>query len=165
MKRLLLLTACVSVLAGCVPHFKEMDSYNTQFQDTYSQEDSVKPLPNTGDPYSFGGIAEGSGGLMARQSYATDNQAPDFRDATETGKMGEIANDRTPTPDPRPGPALPGTQGGSAGTTIDLGAARNTFKGFNGVVDSEPAKTQPSGPSTQKPAAGKSAAGAKPAGH
>jgi hypothetical protein len=107
MRKVLLLTVCVSV-AGCVPHFKEMDSYNGQFRDSYSPGGETTTTPNTGDPYTFSGIAEGSGGLMARQSYATDNQATDIRD--DTAKIGEIANDRTPTADSRPGPEMPGTQ-------------------------------------------------------
>jgi hypothetical protein len=108
-KKLLILLGCVC-LGGCVPHFKEMDSYHTSFHDTYSHPDSVTPPPEKGDPYAFGGIAEGSGGTMARQSYATDNDTPDFRDATGTGTMGEISKDRTHTPGGYPGETgtLPG---------------------------------------------------------
>lgn len=104
MKRLVILLGCLS-LAGCVPHFKDLDSYNTLFR---NQETTP---PDKGDPYAFGGIAGATGGLVARQSYATDNNAPDPRDATETGKLGEIANTRTQVPGSLPGEtgALPGT--------------------------------------------------------
>lgn len=98
-KRLLILCACAG-LAGCLPHFKEADSYGTMFRG-----DEVKQMPEKGDPYTFGGIAEGSGGTMARQSYATDSKAADFRDATSTGKMGEIAKERMQSPGALPGAA------------------------------------------------------------
>src|SRR4051812_33056935 len=91
-KRILILAGCLC-MAGCVPHFKDMDSYNIMFRDA-----DEKPH-GTGDPYTFGGIAEGSGGLIARQSHATDDKAPDPRDDTPVGKMGEIDKDRTPTAD------------------------------------------------------------------
>ena len=109
-KKLLILLGCVG-LAGCVPHFKEMDSYHTAFRDTYTHPESMSAVPDKGDPYTFGGIAEGSGGTMARQSYATDNQSADFRDANATGKLGEISKDRTQTPGGYPGEigTLPGT--------------------------------------------------------
>src|SRR5690348_2638646 len=115
-KRLLFLATCATVMAGCVPHFKDLDSYNTMFRN-----DEVTG-PGKGDPYAFGGIAEGSGGQMARQSYATDNSAPDIRDATDDGKLGEISRDRTHTTDPRPGPALPGTAGNHDQVIIEIPA-------------------------------------------
>lgn len=95
-KKLLILLACAG-MAGCMPHFKDWDSYQTLFRNGETTP------PERGDPYTFGGIAGGSGGKFARQSYATDNNAPDFRDATDSGKLGEIGTDRTPTPD---GPVL-----------------------------------------------------------
>ena len=113
-KKLLALLACVC-LTGCMPHFKDMDSYNTLFRN-----DEVTPS-GKGDPYTFGGIAEGSGGAMARQSYATDNHPPDFRDATANGRLGEIARDRTPTPG-----GLPGVTGKLPGA----GSASPTYPGF-----------------------------------
>jgi len=109
-RNLTLAIGCLS-LAGCMPHFKEVDSYNTNFADSFSNPAGIKDMPNTGDPYTFGGVAEGSGGQNARQSYATDNDAHDFRDATATGVMGEISKDRTPTPDQTNG-TLPGADSG-----------------------------------------------------
>jgi hypothetical protein len=96
-KKLLVLLAVVG-LAGCTPpHFKEMDSYGSLFR-----HGEAEPT-GKGDPYTFGGIGEGSGGLMPRQTYADDSKTADFRDATETGKLGQIDKERTPTPDVRQG--------------------------------------------------------------
>jgi hypothetical protein len=98
-KKALILVCCLG-MAGCTPpHFKDLDSYHTEFRDSYTYPESVNPMPQKGDPYTFGGVGEGSGGTMARQSFATDTTSPDFRDATDTGKLGEIAKDRTQTPD------------------------------------------------------------------
>ena len=127
--------ACLT-LVGCMPHFKETDSYGTNFEDSYSNPESMKPMPNAGDPYTFGGIAEGSGGQMARQSYATDSDSPDFRDATATGVMGEIAKDRTTTEDPS-GQGLPGTAPNMTGSMAGNAAAAKAGGSFapNGTND------------------------------
>lgn len=89
-KRILILAGCLC-MAGCMPHFKDMDSYHIMFRDKDEK-------PNgKGDPYTFGGIGEGSGGLMPRQTYATDSKEVDARD--DTTSLGEIDKDRTSTPD------------------------------------------------------------------
>jgi hypothetical protein len=99
-KKLLVLLAVIG-LAGCTPpHFKDMDSYNAMFRE------GEAPPTGKGDPYTFGGIGEGSGGLMPRQTYADDSKTTDFRDATETGKLGQIDKDRTPTDDVKEGGAV-----------------------------------------------------------
>ena len=112
MKRLLILLACAGI-TGCMPHFKEADSYGTLFRN-----DEVTP-PGKGDPYTFGGIAEGSGGTRARQSYATDNDSADPRD--DTARIGEIANERGETPGAYPGETgkLPGTGAGQRTNSSD----------------------------------------------
>ena len=96
MVKKLLVLAGLACLAGCTPpHFKDVDSYGAMFRE------GEAPPTGKGDPYTFGGIGEGSGGLMPRQTYADDSQTSDFRDATETGKMGQIDKDRTETADVR----------------------------------------------------------------
>jgi hypothetical protein len=91
LKRILILVSCAA-LAGCgLPHFKYKDSQGTLLRDE-------KPI-GTGDPYTFAGIAEGSGGQITRTSHPTDTNSPDMRDTTEVGKIGKIDEPRTRTPD------------------------------------------------------------------
>jgi len=154
MKRFLILLP-FALLAGCVPHFKDVDSYNTMFRKT-------EP-PGNGDPFTYGGIAEGSGGTIDRTSYATDNQTPDPRDATGTGKLGEIARDRTQTPGALPGETgtLPGANRGPNPTSrlypgfedLPVGTP-NTSTSYKGLK--EPGESKQSNPSntpspSQKP--------------
>ncbi|HVT13206.1 MAG TPA: hypothetical protein VHE55_13155 [Fimbriimonadaceae bacterium] len=108
----ILALACVG-MAGCMPHFKELDSYNTNFRN-----DEIQSMPGKGDPYTFGGIAEGSGGTYARQSYATDNPTMDARD--DTASLGEIAKNRTSTPGGLPGET--GTLPGAGPAVVLLGS-------------------------------------------
>jgi hypothetical protein len=90
-KRLPILLMCL-IAAGCMPHFKSNDSYNTMFRE---------PEPaQYADPYTFGGIGEGSGGTIARQTYPTDTVTPDPRDVTAEGKIGYSGEKRMRTPDP-----------------------------------------------------------------
>ena len=85
-------TGLCAALAGCgLPHFKYKDSQGTLLRDE-------KPV-GTGDPYTFAGIAEGSGGQITRTSHPTDTDSPDMRDTTEVGKIGKIDEPRTRTPD------------------------------------------------------------------
>lgn len=124
-KKILILASCL-LMAGCIPHFKEADSYGDLFRN-----DEIKQMPQTGDPYTYGGIAEGSGGTMARQTYATDNPSADFRDATETGRLGKIDSQRTTTPGNLPGTVgiLPGTGPAVATSTIDTGVTARVGQG------------------------------------
>ncbi len=80
LRKLLTLAACVAV-AGCY-HPKGLDSYNTMFRETQATQ--------TGDPYTFGGIGEASGGITPKQSSATDNKSADPREDTLTGRLGMI---------------------------------------------------------------------------
>ncbi len=76
--KLLVLPLIAICLSGCyLP--RSIDSYNSTFR-------PGPPEPNRADPYSFGGIADGSGGTMTRTSYSTDSKSPDPRSATETGR-------------------------------------------------------------------------------
>lgn len=106
MKKLILL-ALGLVAAGCNPYFKDVASYNTMFRN-----DEVTGSVHYGDPYMFGGMGEATGGLMPRQSEATDTATPDPRSATAHDQLGEIGEPRTPTEGDLPGagPALPGAR-------------------------------------------------------
>lgn len=90
-KRLPILLVCVAAV-GCMPHFKSSDSYNAMFREPVPAQET--------DPYTFGGIAEGSGGTIARQTYPTDTQGPDPRAVSATGDAGYTGENRTRTPDP-----------------------------------------------------------------
>ena len=90
-KRLSILLVCVAA-AGCMPHFKSGDSYGAMFREPTPAQES--------DPYTFGGIGEGSGGTIARQTYPSDTKGPDPRDVSATGDMGYTGNQHNRTPDP-----------------------------------------------------------------
>ncbi|HTQ09436.1 MAG TPA: hypothetical protein VMI31_05135 [Fimbriimonadaceae bacterium] len=146
MKRLFILLPIV-LAAGCMPHFKDVDSYDSMFQTTVP--------PEKGDPFTFDGIAEGSGGTIARASYPTDNSTPDPLDATESGRLGELAKDRTPTPGDLPGEAgnLPG-----AGPTYpgfgDLPVTHATSTTEPAVINSGSQSAGAAMPSTKQPTPG-----------
>jgi hypothetical protein len=89
--KLLILALLALPLTGCYYMPRSLDSYHSTFR-------PVAPEPNRADPYSFGGISEGSGGTQTRTSYATDSKSTDPRSATETGKKAMFDDDRVPQP-------------------------------------------------------------------
>jgi hypothetical protein len=124
-KKVLILAGLVC-LAGCTPpHFKEMDSYGAMFR-----EGEAAPT-GEGDPYTFGGMGEGSGGLLPKQTSADDSGAPDPRDDTKTGRLGQFDKDRTETPDVKAG-------GETYTTIIDAGQRVSAIIGFEDVPTDYP---------------------------
>lgn len=85
------------ISSGCY-HPRSIDSYNSTFRQ------SPNP-PGKGDPYGYGGIADGSGGTQTRTSYATDSESSDPLARTNSGAAGRIEEPRlrtTPSPSPTP---------------------------------------------------------------
>jgi hypothetical protein len=72
---------CAVALTGC--RVKSLES----FQSAVTESPAT---PGKGDPYAYGGIAEGSGGLQPRSSYASDDRSSDPLGRTETGKAGRL---------------------------------------------------------------------------
>ncbi len=86
----LLLLALAVLVVGCAPRIKSLESYNSNR--------TPNPSPTWGgDPHAFNGIGEGSGGVKARTSTATDTASYDFRKAPKTQTKGwRIGDDQNP---------------------------------------------------------------------
>jgi hypothetical protein len=87
----LLLALLALPLVGCIYKPRSWDSYHSTFYPNPQE-------PNRADPYTFGGIAEGSGGTITRTSYATDTKSPDPRSHTVTGKSAMFDDERVSGP-------------------------------------------------------------------
>jgi hypothetical protein len=116
--RLLVVAAVGTALAGC--RIKSVESFE-------SAVNPSPPSPGKGDPYTYGGVAEGTGGLSTKTSYATDTNTPDPLSATETGKAGRIDQPRVQLPS---APASPSTikLNASSGAPAKASAAASTSR-------------------------------------
>jgi hypothetical protein len=106
--RWLVLGLAAMSLVGC--RVKSVESF----------ESAVKQSPNSpggGDPYTYGGMAEGTGGLSTKTSYPTDNKSDDPLAVTASGKAGRIDQPRLPVSGGAPGGPVDKTQ-----TTLGEGA-------------------------------------------
>lgn len=92
-KKILILLGC-ACLAGCMPHIKAQDSYGMMFHEA--------PNKNAvGDPYTFGGIGESTGGLVPTTDWG-DVPRVNVREEAATGTLhhtgGETATDKVASP-------------------------------------------------------------------
>jgi hypothetical protein len=107
----LLLALMALPMVGCIYRPRSWDSYHSTFQ-------ANPPEPNKADPYTFGGIAEGSGGTLTRTSYATDSKSPDPRSATESGRAAiSLDQPRVEGPVNDPTITIHGDRGQERGTS------------------------------------------------
>ncbi len=71
--RLILLSSAL-VLAGCgMPRIKSLESHASATTPDYPRDQKAAPV----DPFGFAGIADGSGGRMAKTTYGAGSAGPD----------------------------------------------------------------------------------------
>lgn len=102
------LVLCAMALSGCAAIYspRSIDSYNSTFH-------KGPDAPGDADPYTFGGLADASGGLWTRTSYSTDTHSWDPRSATPSGEKAMVDSRRINVPT-EPGMPPPNSMGGSS---------------------------------------------------